>query len=674
MPEAICPICSGYEQNYLFTVLGSRVLRCSACGFVRMSQENLGASLAERGDWAGYETEADAAERYASTVSQLCPAGKVLLICEGPHPLGQALRTAGLEVSYSASNAFYKQKGAFAGIVFLGSLERLEDPKAAMEHAYSLMDVGGLLFIATPSLDSRAARFFGRSWVHWRSKNANYFNRTTIQLLLERTGFGKIWLQPDRRIFALDHVVRRLHQSNFKFASKMALSLYRVLPKGISHHPMRFSTSGLLVTAMKTARKEQTTLSVIMPVYNELPTVAAALSAVLEKQVAGIDRKEIVLVESNSTDGTRDVVRSFEGREGLKIVYEDLPRGKGHAVRTGLQHATGDIVLIQDADTEYDINDYDELLEPIMRWRQVFVLGSRHQGDWKMRTFTDNPALSTLFNFGQLFFTWLMNTLYQQNMTDPFTMYKVFRRECLFGLSFECNRFDFDHELVIKFLRKGYRPLELPVNYCSRSYSQGKKVTIIGDPLLWIKANFKYRFVSPFKPMREAYREARKELKPDKPRVKSEASAFAFDAAGGVSVDRVAYADSAFAGVGSSVAKPQYSFFGLETDGDEIPTPNLELVAGTNKTAQEADFPGGASVPPASDASKMPQAGFVSASKTPVSPAEFATMDATLNFAIDEPASITNFDPESSDLLQNSPQPEIRIAAPAKHPTPPEAS
>jgi glycosyltransferase involved in cell wall biosynthesis len=529
MLQAICPICSGDEQNYLFTVLSSRVHRCNDCGFVRMSQESSAALSPERGDWAGYDTELDAAERYASTIAQLCAQGKVLVVCAGPHPLGQALRAAGLEVEYSSPTAFAKLKGSFSAVVFLASLERMEEPKAALEHAGSLMNSGGVLFIATPSIDSRAAKLFGRSWVHWRSKNINYFSPTTIQLLLEQTGFGKIWLQPDRRVFDFEHVTRRLQETNFKLLAKAARAVYWVMPRGISHYPIRLSTSGLLVTALKTGTSEAPSLSIIMPAYNERPTVAAALSAVLEKEVAGIARKEIIVVESNSTDGTRDVVRSFEGRPGLKIIYEDAPKGKGHAVRAGFEHATGDIVIIQDADTEYDINDYDELLQPILRWQQLFVLGSRHQGDWKMRTFTDDPAMSALFNFGQVLFTWLMNTLYQQTMTDPFTMYKVFRRECLFGLSFECNRFDFDHEIVIKFLRKGYRPFEVPVNYCSRSYSEGKKVTIIGDPLLWIKANFKFRLVSPFKPMRQAYREARKEMSKGnaKHRVNGEAMAAA---------------------------------------------------------------------------------------------------------------------------------------------------
>jgi hypothetical protein len=97
-------------------------------------------------------------------------------------------------------------------------------------------------------------------------------------------------------------------------------------------------------------------------------------------------------------------------------------------------------------------------------------------------------------------------------MTDPFTMYKVFRRECLFGLDFECNRFDFDHELVIKLLLKGYQPYEVPVNYWSRSYSEGKKVTVFGDPPLWIRANFKFRFTNPFLSREESYASARRGL------------------------------------------------------------------------------------------------------------------------------------------------------------------
>jgi glycosyltransferase involved in cell wall biosynthesis len=179
----------------------------------------------------------------------------------------------------------------------------------------------------------------------------------------------------------------------------------------------------------------------------------------------------------------------------VKIILQDKPRGKGNAVREGLDHAQGDIVLIQDADLEYDLNDYEALLEPIATFKKPFVLGSRHGGKWKMRHFNDQQRLAAYFNFGHVLFTTLTNLLYGQHMKDPFTMFKVFRRDCLYNLYFECNRFDFDFELVIKLIRKGYVPVEIPVNYDSRSFKEGKKVDMFRDPLTWIKASFKYRFV-----------------------------------------------------------------------------------------------------------------------------------------------------------------------------------
>jgi glycosyltransferase involved in cell wall biosynthesis len=181
----------------------------------------------------------------------------------------------------------------------------------------------------------------------------------------------------------------------------------------------------------------------------------------------------------------------------VKLILEEQPRGKGHAVRTGLELASGDYVLIQDADLEYDLEDYDALLEHLVAGRSAFVLGSRHGGRdvWKMRQFTGQRGLSLIFNFGHWFFTTLINVLFFQRLRDPFTMFKVFRRDCVSGLEFECNRFDFDFELLIKLIRKGYRPVELPVNYRSRSYKEGKKVRMFRDPITWLGVLMWLRFV-----------------------------------------------------------------------------------------------------------------------------------------------------------------------------------
>ncbi len=223
--------------------------------------------------------------------------------------------------------------------------------------------------------------------------------------------------------------------------------------------------------------------------------MATMMDALLAQPL--IADKQIIVIESGSHDGTRQVALRYANHPQVQVILQDQPRGKGNAVRAGLAQAHGDMILIQDADLEYDLHDYDALLEPLVNYRAAFVLGSRHSGTWKMRQFADQPIASASLNLGHLFFTALFNLLYGAHMRDPFTMFKVFRRDCLYRLRFECDRFDFDIELVAKLLRKGYHPVEIPVNYRSRSFRQGKKVSIFRDPPTWVRALLKYRLTSP---------------------------------------------------------------------------------------------------------------------------------------------------------------------------------
>jgi glycosyltransferase involved in cell wall biosynthesis len=242
-------------------------------------------------------------------------------------------------------------------------------------------------------------------------------------------------------------------------------------------------------------------VSIIIAVYNEAGTVATLLDRVWAQPLPG-PGKEIVIIESNSTDGSREIVTEFQARHAgdaaaeIRVILQEGPKGKGNAVRQGLQAASGEIVLIQDADLEYDVADYPELLRPIIDGRAALVLGSRHMGPngWKIRKFAKGGPRAALMNVGGMLFHALFNVLFGTRLTDPTTMYKVFRADCLDGLTLSCDRFDFDFELLGKLLRSGFRPLEIPVSYQSRGFDEGKKIRILRDPFTWIAAIFACRF------------------------------------------------------------------------------------------------------------------------------------------------------------------------------------
>ena len=268
--------------------------------------------------------------------------------------------------------------------------------------------------------------------------------------------------------------------------------------EGFEAPRLRAQTGRLIASARRSALapppQRRQRLSVIMPVFNEVATFQTTMEQVLAKQIPGVDI-DIVCVESNSSDGTREKVLEYAGHPRVEVILEERPQGKGHAVRTGLAAARGDFLLIQDADMEYDVDDYDALLAPLRNCEVGFVLGMRTNPNGKgMRDFGQLGFTSRVMNLGHVGFLTLFNLTYGQRLKDPFTMYKVFRRDCLHGLVFECNRFDFDWELTAKLVRAGYHPREIPVTYRSRGFGEGKKVSFLKDPLTWVRACFRYRF------------------------------------------------------------------------------------------------------------------------------------------------------------------------------------
>lgn len=232
-----------------------------------------------------------------------------------------------------------------------------------------------------------------------------------------------------------------------------------------------------------------------MAVYNEAETAATAIDRTLAVDIPGVN-VELVIVESNSSDGTRSIVSSYAADERVRLVLQDAPRGKGAAVREGFRHATGDIILIQDADLEYSVDDYPKLIQPIVRGEVDFTLGCRHVPGQPVRVMDETRLVAFVVNAAHWVFTWFFNVTYRTRLRDPFTMYKVFRSECIEGVDFVADRFDFDWELAAKLVRLGYRPIEIPVSYNARSFHGGKKVRFFRDPPTWIVACLRFRFCS----------------------------------------------------------------------------------------------------------------------------------------------------------------------------------
>jgi dolichol-phosphate mannosyltransferase len=236
-------------------------------------------------------------------------------------------------------------------------------------------------------------------------------------------------------------------------------------------------------------RKKYDKISIIIPVYNEKETLLQIIKKVdLVKLPL---KKEIILVDDFSTDGTRDILKRLEKDKKYKIIYHKKNGGKGRALRTGFENSTGDIITIQDADLEYDPNDYIKLLKPILDGRNKVVYGSRFMGN---SFFSRQKWFSPTHYIGNKGLSLMTSLLYFKYITDMETCYKMFTREVLESLNLRSKRFDFEPEITAKIIKKGYNIREMSINYYPRGFEHGKKIS-------WkdgIKAFYyllKYRFI-----------------------------------------------------------------------------------------------------------------------------------------------------------------------------------
>jgi glycosyltransferase involved in cell wall biosynthesis len=224
-------------------------------------------------------------------------------------------------------------------------------------------------------------------------------------------------------------------------------------------------------------------LSVIMPVFNEANTICEIIQRVLNSPETG----EVLIVDDGSTDGTGELLTNFKKHPKIKVITHQNNIGKGMAVRTGIEHSNGDLLIIQDTDLEYDPRDYPRLLQPIRENLAEVVYGSRFLGEARRPLYFWNMVANKILIF-------VTNILYNNILSDMETGYKLFKREVVEDLNLKAKGFDFEPEFTAKLLKRGVRIYEVPIRFNPRLYSEGKKI-MMKDAFIALWILLKYRFV-----------------------------------------------------------------------------------------------------------------------------------------------------------------------------------
>lgn len=531
-----CPICGSDQIAFAAPVDGNRIEECAKCGLLFFNpQPDEKEHVAIRGQASFAECEKPSPGSATIESSQIDLAATKCIVCHylrtDPENLqekrivavgfgrafpGETADTQGLDIteidlSHEANDrwpgdlrdhpALPKEArsrlsgaGCFNVCVLSHAIERVRNPGALIKSVWELLRPGGMVLVASRHIRRVGGWGFRNPTPRFSLGQLFYFTPTSLQAALYTAGFSAVRMYSPPTIGGPEVLALRQNGLMDDGAIK---SLLVKLGAGRSWNDRPDWQGHTMVAA---ATKDSDTprrvrkLSVILPVYNEKDTFPVLMKQLIAKDLPGMEM-EIVVVESNSTDGTKDEVLKLKDNPRVKIVLQDGPRGKGNAVREGLEHASGDIILIQDGDLEYDPWDYEAVIREIVHLRRSFTLGVRYgAGSVTMRKFPERRFMALYVNLGHRLMTLVLNRLFGKTTKDPWTMFKAFRSDCLRGVDFECDHFDFDAELVIKLIQQGFDPLDIPVHYESRSFAQGKKVSLLLDPLRILKTMFKLRF------------------------------------------------------------------------------------------------------------------------------------------------------------------------------------
>jgi len=225
-------------------------------------------------------------------------------------------------------------------------------------------------------------------------------------------------------------------------------------------------------------------ISIIIPIYNEKDTLLQILERVEKAPVWGLE-KEILLIDDGSTDGTKKILKELESK--YKIVYHKRNLGKGAAIRNGFKEASGDIIIIQDADLEYNPQDYPQLIRPILHGKADVVYGSRYS--------KKDTSFYKSHYWGVKLISWLTSLLYGSNLTDVYTCYKVFKSPVIKSINLRSNGFEIEQEMTSKLLNRKCKIVEVPITYCPRTFEEGKKINKWSNGLKAIWLIIKHRII-----------------------------------------------------------------------------------------------------------------------------------------------------------------------------------